>query len=55
MTRRELAEELSTYTLRERLGVYRAAKLLAKYNKLTKEQLTREEELAMDLAEFEEV
>ena len=55
MTKKDLAIELASYSFKDRMKVYRAAKLLSKYDKLTKEKLTKEEELAKELADFEEV
>lgn len=49
-----LAVELSEYKFRERLKIYRAARLLRKFDKLTKEKLSKEEELEEGLAELEE-
>lgn len=49
-----LAVELSEYKFRERLKIYRAARLLRKFDKLTDEDLSKEEELANAVAELEE-
>lgn len=49
-----LARELSSYNFRERMKIYRAARLLRKFDRLTKEKLSKEEELEDAVAEFEE-
>ena len=50
----DLAEELSLYSFRERIKIYRVARLLRKLNKLDKKTLSREEELEESLKELEE-
>lgn len=49
-----LARALAEYKFRERLKIYRAARLLRKFGRLTKEDLSKEEELAGAIAELEE-
>ena len=49
-----LAVELSGYKLRERLKIYRAARLLRKFDKLTAEKGNTLEELEEAVEELEE-
>ena len=48
-----LAVELSSYKLKERLKIYKAAKLLRKFDKLTSEKGDTLEELNETLEELE--
>lgn len=49
-----LAVELSGYNLRERLKIYRAARLLRKFDKLTAEKGNALEELEETVKELED-
>lgn len=49
----DLALELASYSFREQMQILKAARCLKKYARLTKEKLSKEEELDKEIEELE--